>query len=132
MKILSQIVSLILFVVLHPGSLVAQTADDYHPVLSKKFYLGAGAYFPDKNFKIRVAGTANPSREIDFEEALKIDNSETTGAAETVVAIDGCALNGGYRVGGYRVRGRHLRELRDRAGRGTGVLRPLLQLQPEA
>lgn len=82
MKILSQIVSLVLFVVLHPGSLVAQTDDDYHPVLSKKFYLGAGAYFPDKNFKIRVAGTANPSREIDFEEALKIDNSETTGAAE--------------------------------------------------
>ena len=68
-----------------PFSLLAQSAGAYHPVLSSKFYLGAGAFFPDKNFKIRVGGRIeDPTRrgDIDFEEALKLDNSETTGALE--------------------------------------------------
>lgn len=85
MKNISQRVLLAFFVVLLPGSLLAQTTDGAsHPVLSGRFYLGAGAYFPDKNFKVRVAGRLEPelNRDIDFEEAFKIDNSETTGAGE--------------------------------------------------
>jgi hypothetical protein len=64
---------------------VAQTNGASHPLLSDDFYLGVGAYFPDKNFKIRVEGTVpdvDRQKEIDFEEALKLDNSETTGALE--------------------------------------------------
>jgi hypothetical protein len=84
MKVLNMLALLALLVVFSPVSVLAQVADDRHPILDKRFHLGAGVYFPDKNFKLSVAGRADPElrREIDFEEALKIDNSETTSAAE--------------------------------------------------
>jgi len=57
----------------------AQPVGDYHPFLSNKFNLGIGVYFPDKDFTIRVDGSV-PDKEIDFDEALKLDKSDTTGS----------------------------------------------------
>lgn len=85
MKSSSRLPLLALIAALVPGSLLAQTADAIHPLLGDEFFVSVGAYFPDKNFKIRVAGSIediDPRGEIDFEQALKLDASETTGALE--------------------------------------------------
>jgi hypothetical protein len=81
----SPLVLLSLLVAFCPVSALAQSAGASHPLLEKKYYIGAGAYLPDKNFKIRVAGSGavrQVTRTVDFEEAFKTDKGETTGAAE--------------------------------------------------
>ena len=77
MKSRSDFLVAILVAAFLPASALAQSTASSHPALSSKFYVSAGAFFPDKNFKIRVDGTV-PGEEIDFEEALKVDDSETT------------------------------------------------------
>ena len=72
--------SFVIFILLLPAPLIAQSDDTYHPILQDDWYLGAGAFFPDKSFTIRVDGT-NPGDDIDFQEAFGVDDSETTGAA---------------------------------------------------
>jgi len=62
------------------GTVFAQKTDDstgYHPFLSDKFHLGLGGFWPQKSFKIRVDGS-DPTEEIDFEEDLAYDESEST------------------------------------------------------
>jgi hypothetical protein len=61
------------------SGLVAQSPDDYHPFLSDRFNLGVGLFYPAKSFKIRVDGTV-PGDEIDFEEGLRVGESQTTGS----------------------------------------------------
>jgi hypothetical protein len=61
------------------SSVAAQEAGDYHPILTSKFTLGAGVYFPEKNFNIQVDGSV-PEEEIDFDQALKYDTSDATGS----------------------------------------------------
>lgn len=59
----------------------AQSEVPSHPYLGDDFMLGAGLFFPSKNFEINVNGTT-PHRQIDFEDTYKIDDSETTGALD--------------------------------------------------
>jgi len=60
-----------------PASASAQETGDYHPFLSSKFEIGVGVFVPKKSFEIRVDGS-HPEGIIDFEESLKVDNSEST------------------------------------------------------
>ncbi len=53
------------------------SSTSYHPFLSDKFHLGLGGFWPQKSFKIQVDGS-DPSEEIDFEEDLAYDESEST------------------------------------------------------
>lgn len=57
----------------------AQTAADYHPNLSDTFDLSIGGYWPDKTMTVGVDGS-HPEEEIDFDEALKLDDTAATGA----------------------------------------------------
>lgn len=79
MKIRSYFLVAIILTVCLPAPILAQSAGSYHPLISDEYMLSVGVFFPDKNFKIRVDGSV-PGEEIDFEEALKLDNSEATWA----------------------------------------------------
>jgi hypothetical protein len=79
MKTKHGIVAILLIAACYVNPAAAQQAGDYHPFLTNKFNLGVGAYFPDKNFNIRVDGSV-PDEEIDFDEALRHDTSDTTGS----------------------------------------------------
>lgn len=57
---------------------VAQSGDEYHPFLSDRFNIGIGLYYPTKSLTLRVDGSA-PEDEFDLDEALKLDENETTG-----------------------------------------------------
>ena len=60
------------------GTLHAQNQDDdYHPILSDKFNLALGVYYPQKDLKLRVDGTVQLA-DIDFGGALDLDESEAT------------------------------------------------------
>ena len=50
-------------------------SDKYHPFMSDTFNLALSAYQSRKNFEIRVDGSM-PGDNIDFDEALNLDNSE--------------------------------------------------------
>ena len=52
-----------------------------HPLIEYDFFISAGAFFPDKDFNLRVDGSA-PNEEYNFDEIFKVNNSETTPAAE--------------------------------------------------
>lgn len=81
MKAKFSIATIFLIVIFYVSPVSAQQTEDYHPFLSNKFSLGVGAYFPDKDFNIRVDGSV-PDEEFDFDEALKFDNSSTTVALD--------------------------------------------------
>lgn len=57
----------------------AQADDAEHPILSDRFLVAAGIFFPDKDFEVTVNGN-DPGQGIDFDEAFKVDKSESTGA----------------------------------------------------
>ena len=67
----------ILIIALIPAAASAQETGDYHPFLSDKFHIGVGVFAPQKSFGIEVDGTV-PEESIDFEESLRVDNSEST------------------------------------------------------
>lgn len=81
MNITDKLLAILLIVAIFSSPVAAQQAGDYHPFLTNKFSLGVGAYFPDKDFNIRVDGIV-PDEEIDFDEALKYDTSDTTGTLD--------------------------------------------------
>jgi hypothetical protein len=59
---------------------MAQEADDtdaYHPFLTDNFKLGLGGFWPKKSFTARADGS-DPGEEIDFDESLVVDESEST------------------------------------------------------
>ena len=60
-------------------ALRAQEAENVHPLLGDRFYVAAAAFFPQKEFKVAVDGSI-PGEEIDFGDAFKLKESETTGA----------------------------------------------------
>ena len=72
---------LVLLVVLLPQHLFAQEAQTGHPLLSDKFTFGIGIFLSDSDYKISADGSL-PGSDIDFDESLSIDNSETSGFAE--------------------------------------------------
>jgi len=62
---------------------VASAEDEVHPFISSKFSLQAGAFFPSKNFDIRVDGTLTGENEqIDFDESLGLGGSDNIFALE--------------------------------------------------
>jgi hypothetical protein len=67
----------ILIIVLAPLTVSAQETGDYHPFLTDKFNIGIGVFSPNKSFGIQVDGS-DPGEEIDFDETLKTDDSQTT------------------------------------------------------
>ena len=61
----------------------AQEVGDVHPILTEKFFLDVGMFYPDRNFKLQVDGVvggANPS--IDFEDEFGLNKSDETFAIE--------------------------------------------------
>ncbi|UCE93479.1 MAG: hypothetical protein JSV73_11880 [Flavobacteriaceae bacterium] len=48
-----------------------------NPILTDKFYIEAGAFFPSKNIKLG-ADASSPDDEIDFNETLGLNDNETT------------------------------------------------------
>jgi hypothetical protein len=57
----------------------AQSRAEIHPMLTSKYNLSAGFFWPDKTFKIGVDGVARPpGEEINFSEALKLGDSQST------------------------------------------------------
>ncbi len=60
---------------------LAQASDDYHPLLTKKFHLAVGVYWPAIDYTLRVDGTV-PEEEIDFDQALNIDDYQATAAID--------------------------------------------------
>ena len=71
----------ILVIAVVPASASAQETGDYHPFLSSKFQIGVGVFAPKKSFEIQVDGS-NPEEIIDFEDSLKVDDSESTPSAD--------------------------------------------------
>jgi hypothetical protein len=62
------------------GTAMAQesgSSTSYHPFLSDKFHLGIGGFWPQKTIKLRADGSS-PGDEINFEEDLGFDESEST------------------------------------------------------
>jgi hypothetical protein len=74
-----------LAMLLFPLSLCAQDpppqASPMHPLLTAKYSLAGGVFFPEKEFKIRVYGQL-PGDEIDFGEAFKLSEDDSTGALD--------------------------------------------------
>ncbi len=60
-----------------PRSAEAQDDDSYHPYLSDRFNIGLGYYYPKKSLTLRVDGSST-ERDIDFDESLKLDETEAT------------------------------------------------------
>ena len=75
-SVIPALFGILIFVVV-PASASAQETGDYHPFLSDKFHIGVGIFAPQKSFGIQVDGTV-PEESVDFEESLKVDNSEST------------------------------------------------------
>jgi hypothetical protein len=63
---------------LFSNSVAAQTAEEYHPILTDEFHLGVGLFFPKKSITLQVDGSS-PEDEIDFDEALGVDDHDLTG-----------------------------------------------------
>jgi hypothetical protein len=73
-------ISICLLVLLLSNAVTAQNSqvsDRYHPFLSDTFNLGIGAFQTQKNFDIQVDGSS-PGDDIDFDEALGLEDSETS------------------------------------------------------
>lgn len=57
--------------------------DDRHPMLTSKYSINIGVYFPDREFKVGVDGAVGSlERDIDISEQLRLSSSETTQAYE--------------------------------------------------
>ena len=80
MKVLLTDLTVCLFLAMLSGAVMAQEADNstgYHPFLTAKFHLGIGGFWPQKSLQIQVDGS-DPAEEIDFEQDLGLDESEST------------------------------------------------------
>jgi len=53
----------------------------YHPFLTDKFNIGLGIFSPQKSFELQVDGS-DPGANVDFDETLRVDDSETTGSID--------------------------------------------------
>jgi hypothetical protein len=80
MKLLITDLTACLLLAMLSGAVMAQEPDNstgYHPFLTDKFHLGIGGFWPQKSLQIQVDGS-DPAEEIDFEEDLGFDESEST------------------------------------------------------
>jgi len=76
MKAVNRLFLIAIFAALFSNPVAAQTSDDYHPFMSEKFNLEVGVFIPRIDFTARVDGS-NPDEEIDFDEALNMDDSQS-------------------------------------------------------
>ena len=60
------------------GSAFSQTGEDKHPLLTDRFIIGAGWYFPTRDIKVEVAGDIEGLEEIDFDETLGLSQGDNT------------------------------------------------------
>lgn len=60
---------------------LAQTADDYHPLLTSKFSLGVGVFWPAIDYTLQIDGSL-PNDEIDFDEALNLEDYQSTASVD--------------------------------------------------
>jgi hypothetical protein len=79
MKTINLQISACLLILLCSTVVSAQSSENsgVHPLMTSKFNLGIGVYSPRKQFELQVNGT-NPGDEVDFDEALNLDESEST------------------------------------------------------
>jgi hypothetical protein len=62
---------------------VAAESEDLHPFLERGFSLDLGVFFPDRKLDLRVNGSlAGINDEIDFDEGIRLGNTDETFAAE--------------------------------------------------
>ena len=87
MKFLRAMIAAAILTTLIPIESVAQDSQEYHPVLSDRFFFSVGGFWPQKSFKIQVDGT-EPEEEIDFEEDLNLSDRETTWALNFRGAVE--------------------------------------------
>ncbi len=65
------------------NTLSSQNTDDTHPILTSRFMIGAGWYFPTRDVKLSVAGTINTDgieeiEDIDIDETLGLSSGDDT------------------------------------------------------
>jgi hypothetical protein len=61
----------------------AQEAADVHPYFTEKFFVDVGLFFPDRKIKLSANSTFNgPNLGVDFNDELRIRNSDETFAAD--------------------------------------------------
>jgi hypothetical protein len=78
MRVLFSLSVISFIATLFSNPVAAQTAEEYHPILTDEFHLGVGLFFPKKSITLRVDGSS-PEDEIDFDEALGVDDHDLTG-----------------------------------------------------
>lgn len=81
MKKLTGLIYISILCSLFSNSVLAQTADDYHPYLSNRFNLEIGAFWPQVDFAARLDGS-DPNDEVDFDEIFNFSGSQTTASID--------------------------------------------------
>lgn len=81
MKSLNRLFFISIITCLFSNPAAAQTSDDFHPYLSNTFNLEVGLFWPAINYTLQVDGTV-PEEEIDFDQALKLDDYQTTASID--------------------------------------------------
>jgi len=73
------ILTIVIFLVTF-GSAFSQQEDDKHPLLTDRFIIGAGWYFPARDVKLGIEGSVDleEQEEIDFDETLGLEKGENT------------------------------------------------------
>lgn len=78
-----KILKIILFLFCYTVAINAQSVDKNHPILTDKFTIAAGVYFPVKTVSFDVNGsTGNDNRNVDFGESIGFDSSQATFSIE--------------------------------------------------
>lgn len=80
MKTLIQITALAIGLLMCASSSYAQETTDseqYSPLLTDRFQMFIGGFWPEKSFEVSVNGSS-PNDEVDFDEALRLDDDELT------------------------------------------------------
>ena len=79
MNLKASILAIAITLLMSPGITWAQDSEEFHPMLHDKFILGVGAFWATESMTIEVDGSV-PGQEIDFDEALRLDDNKTTGS----------------------------------------------------
>ena len=76
---MKSILTIVVFLVTF-GSAFSQQEDDKHPLLTDRFIIGAGWYFPARDVKLGIEGSVDleEQEEIDFDETLGLEKGENT------------------------------------------------------
>jgi hypothetical protein len=81
MKSLIKLVPLALVSSVLSNSVLAQSDEDFHPMLSTKFNIDIGVFWPQVDFNIQVDGS-DPGEDIDLDQMLKFSNYQSSAALD--------------------------------------------------